>query len=52
VAGQALAGGEAAAAECLRGAVWRALEASTLTIGEDGCPRDGTRAAKAIAASV
>ena len=45
--------GEAAAAEPLRGAGWRALESGALTIGADGCPQGGTRAAaKATAAMV
>jgi hypothetical protein len=44
---------EAAAAERLREAIWRALESGALVIGEDGCPQGGTRAAaKAIVASV
>ena len=45
--------GELESAERLRGAVWRALESGALTIGADGCPLGGTRAAaQAIAATL
>ena len=37
--------GEGEAARQVEGAVWRALESGALTIGEDGCPVGGTRAA-------
>ena len=45
--------GEGDAARHLEGAVWRALESGHLSIGRDGCPVGGTRAAtEAIIAAV